>query len=33
PITFADYGVQAPDLGFVPVDDDGAVEFSVELAR
>ena len=33
PITFADYGVQAPDLGFVRVDDHGAVEFSVELAR
>jgi len=29
PITFSDYGVQAPDLGFVKVDDSGAVEFLV----
>ncbi|TCK61309.1 YceI family protein [Curtobacterium sp. PhB136] len=29
PITFADYGVQAPSLGFVKVDDDGTVEFLV----
>ncbi|MGN8048464.1 YceI family protein [Curtobacterium sp. 22159] len=29
PITFSDYGVQAPDLGFVKVDDAGAVEFLV----
>jgi polyisoprenoid-binding protein YceI len=29
PITFADYGVQAPSLGFVKVDADGAVEFLV----
>ncbi|GAA3341393.1 hypothetical protein GCM10017714_25210 [Curtobacterium pusillum] len=32
PITFADYGVHAPDLGFVTVDGRGAVEFSLELA-
>jgi polyisoprenoid-binding protein YceI len=29
PITFSDYGVQAPSLGFVKVDDSGAVEFLV----
>jgi polyisoprenoid-binding protein YceI len=29
PITFSDYSVQAPDLGFVKVDDAGAVEFLV----
>ncbi|WP_144765426.1 YceI family protein [Curtobacterium sp. 9128] len=29
PITFADFGVQAPSLGFVKVDPDGAVEFLV----
>lgn len=29
PITFSDYGVQAPNLGFVKVDDSGAVEFLV----
>ncbi|HWJ84643.1 MAG TPA: YceI family protein [Cellulomonas sp.] len=31
PITFADYGVTAPDLGFVTVDKDGAIEFSLHL--
>lgn len=29
PITFSDYGVQAPSLGFVKVDDAGSVEFLV----
>ena len=29
PITFSDYGVQAPSLGTVTVDDAGAVEFLV----
>jgi polyisoprenoid-binding protein YceI len=29
PITFSDYSVQAPNLGFVKVDDAGAVEFLV----
>jgi len=29
PITFSDFGVQAPDLGFVKVDDAGEVEFLV----
>ncbi|MEN0102959.1 MAG: YceI family protein [Curtobacterium sp.] len=33
PVTFADYGVDAPDLGFVKVDGSGAVEFSLELTR
>jgi polyisoprenoid-binding protein YceI len=33
PITFADYGVKAPSLGFVRVDDAGAVEFSLQLER
>lgn len=33
PITFADYGVTAPSLGFVRVDDAGAVEFSLHLER
>ena len=32
PITFADYDVQAPDLGFVVVEEAGAIEFSLELA-
>ncbi|MFJ3384617.1 MULTISPECIES: YceI family protein [unclassified Curtobacterium] len=32
-VTFEDYGVQAPDLGFVTVDGHGAVEFSLELAK
>ncbi|TDE97418.1 YceI family protein [Occultella glacieicola] len=29
PITFSDYGVGAPDLGFVVVDPDGEIEFSL----
>ena len=29
PVTFSDYDVQAPSLGFVKVDDAGAVEFLV----
>lgn len=29
PITFSDFGVQAPSLGFVKVDDSGSVEFQV----
>ncbi|ANJ28438.1 YceI family protein [Agromyces aureus] len=33
PITFADFGVEAPNLGFVSVEPDGFVEFSLELAR
>lgn len=33
PITFADYDVEAPSLGFVEVEDTGFVEFSLQLAR
>ncbi|WIB77643.1 YceI family protein [Curtobacterium sp. MCPF17_002] len=33
PITFADYGVEAPSLGFVTVDGKGAVEFSLDLGK
>ncbi|UUT36364.1 YceI family protein [Microbacterium elymi] len=33
PIRFADYGVQALDLGFVKVEDSGFVEFSLTLTR
>ncbi|MCM3657538.1 YceI family protein [Agromyces mediolanus] len=33
PITFADFGVVAPNLGFVSVEPAGTVEFSLELSR
>jgi len=33
PITFADFGVEAPNLGFVKVEDTGSVEFSLDLAK
>lgn len=33
PITFADYGVEAPNLGFVSVEPDGFVEFQLAAAR
>lgn len=33
PITFADYGVTAPSLGFVSVEDHGEVEFLLNLDR
>ncbi len=33
PITFSDFGVQAPSLGFVTVDKTGSVEFLLNLAR
>ena len=33
PVAFADYGIQAPHLGFVRVEDQGAVEFLLHLAR
>lgn len=33
PITFEDYGVQAPNLGFVSVDPEGAVEFHLVLDK
>jgi polyisoprenoid-binding protein YceI len=29
PLTWSDYGVQAPDLGFVSVEDAGTIEFAV----
>jgi len=31
PITFADFGVEAPNLGFVSVEPDGFVEFSLVI--
>lgn len=31
PVTFAEYGIQAPDLGFVSVEDAGQVEFLLRL--
>lgn len=31
PVTFEDYGVEAPDLGFVTVEDTGSVEFDLRL--
>ncbi|WP_127794874.1 YceI family protein [Agromyces sp. LHK192] len=33
PITFADYGVEAPNLGFVSVEPEGFVEFSLQITR
>lgn len=33
PVTFADYGVEAPDLGFVTVEDDGFVEADLTLTH
>ncbi|MBO1900678.1 YceI family protein [Leucobacter weissii] len=33
PIVFADFGVAAPDLGFVSVEPDGYVEFDLVLTR
>lgn len=33
PITFADYGVTAPNLGFVSVEPEGFVEFQLVLER
>jgi polyisoprenoid-binding protein YceI len=32
-VTFADWGIEAPSLGFVEVEDAGQVEFLVELVR
>lgn len=32
-VTFADWGIQAPNLGFVKVEDTGQIEFLVELER
>lgn len=33
PVTFRDYGVEAPSLGFVTVDGKGSVEFSLALQQ
>lgn len=33
PVTFADFGVQAPDLGFVAVEEAGEVEFLLDLVQ
>lgn len=33
PVTFEDYGVTAPSLGFVTVDGKGSVEFSLDLGK
>ncbi|KGH45794.1 hypothetical protein IN07_15115 [Modestobacter caceresii] len=33
PVTFDDYGIDPPNLGFVRVEDQGAVEFLLHLAR
>lgn len=33
PITFSDFGVEAPSLGFVTVEKTGSVEFSLNLAK
>lgn len=33
PITFADFGVQAPNLGFVSVESSGSVEFLLNLVQ
>lgn len=31
PVTFTDFGVEAPDLGFVSVEETGSIEFSLQL--
>jgi polyisoprenoid-binding protein YceI len=33
PVTFGDYGIDAPNLGFVRVDDQGQVEFFLHLTK
>jgi polyisoprenoid-binding protein YceI len=33
PVAFADYGIEAPNLGFVRVEDAGAVEFLLHLTQ
>ncbi|MGP9785431.1 YceI family protein [Glutamicibacter sp. 287] len=33
PMTWADFGVEAPNLGFVAVEDDGFIEFSLNVAQ
>jgi hypothetical protein len=31
PVTFADHGIEAPDPGFVRVEDRGSIEFLLHL--
>lgn len=33
PVTFADFGIEPPDLGFVSVEDQGSVEFLLHLTQ
>lgn len=33
PVTFADFNIEAPDLGFVTVEDQGTVEFSLVMSK
>lgn len=33
PVSFGDYGIEAPNLGFVRVDDQGQVEFFLHLTK
>jgi len=33
PVTFADYGVEAPNLGFVQVEPEGKIEFDIIAAK
>lgn len=33
PVTFTDFGVEAPSLGFVEVEDQGAIELDLTLER
>ncbi|WP_435299458.1 YceI family protein [Timonella sp. A28] len=33
PVTFSDFDIKAPNLGFVTVEDSGSVEFSLNLVR
>ncbi len=33
PVTFSDFGVDAPDLGFVKVEDSGTVEMLLQLTK
>lgn len=33
PVTFSDYDVDAPDLGFVKVEDAGTVEMLLQLSK
>ncbi|WP_324275738.1 hypothetical protein [Blastococcus brunescens] len=33
PLTLADHGIEAPDLGFVRVEDNGAIEVLLHLTQ